>query len=161
MLSTFGKGSEAYDFKLKDSSGRVVNLSDFKGKIVFIDIWANPCTGCLKFKRDFENAVYPVFRIIGDFVVISINVDAQREKWLKGIPKYSNPGFVNLSTEKFAGHPLIDKYRIAAVPTLLLIDREGKIISATLPYAASSKALIKIIRESLAHKNDTNGLSEY
>ena len=40
------KGSPAIDFTLQDMSGTKVSLSDFRGKIVFINFWETWCPPC-------------------------------------------------------------------------------------------------------------------
>jgi peroxiredoxin len=44
--SVFGQKSLAPQFELKDLNGRIVRLSDYKGKVVLINFWATWCPPC-------------------------------------------------------------------------------------------------------------------
>lgn len=151
-LQVFGKGADVYPFSLSDSTGHLVTLESLRGKIVLVDIWGNPCTGCLLFKQAFERDVYPLFKDRDDFVVLSVNINYQRERWLDGLQQYSSPDYINVYTSGLgSGHPLLEYYELTGVPSFLLIDRLGKLISSTipLPHIRKKEQLIKLLRDSL------------
>lgn len=49
-------GQQAPNFALQDASGTVVKLSDFKGKVVFVNFWASWCPFCVDEMPDIQNA---------------------------------------------------------------------------------------------------------
>lgn len=125
---------KAFNFELPDDDGNIIRLSDFKGKVVLMDFWANGCSGCLSFKRKFEEFVYPTLKDNLDFVFVSINVDKRKETWLKALPVYSRKEFVNLSLyEQGSNHQVYKHYNIKGLPTLLLVNHQGILVSSTLP----------------------------
>lgn len=149
-LLTRGKGAIAFDFSLPDSTGRIYNLHDFKGKVVLVDIWSNPCGGCKKFKEYFEKEVYPLIKDNPEIKVISIALNQKKEEWLAGLDEYSHPDFVNLYTGGAGDkHPLLSYYNIMGIPYLLLIDREGRIFSSTIPFVGRGNDLLTLITKCL------------
>jgi|GEM_PF-3574490 len=150
QLNSLGKGAKAFDFSLPDSTGKIINLRDFRGKVVFIDIWANPCGGCIQFKKGFEKSVLPHIKDNKDIVIISINLNEEKNKWITGLTKYSNPNFINIYTSGQGwNHPLVNHYKIIGIPFLLLIDRNGNIYSSTIPYLGRDKELLNLFNEAL------------
>lgn len=142
------KGREAYNFSLPNSDGEIVRLSDFRGQVVLLDFWGYGCGGCLSFKQRFENEVYPYLKDQSDFVFVSINADRKKEVWLKALPTYSNPEFVNLGLYELGNaHPLVKHYNIKAWPFVVLVGRDGEIISATVPL--DSADLLQLIQKQL------------
>jgi hypothetical protein len=168
------KGADLFDMRLPaDSSGTMVNLSDFKGKVALLDCWAYNCTGCSKFAQLFHKKVYPLFASNPDFKVVSVMVDEGTEKAFRGymhrLRQEIDPGFEDISiytyrdyTNLFAGRK--DKrvrdfeshYNIVGYPFILLIGRNGKIFSSTTPFFTSEKdseqvdKMIKLISDALS-----------
>lgn len=142
------KGAVAYDFTLPaDSSLRKVSLSDFKGKVVLLDIWAYQCTGCYKFSNLFHEKVYPLFKNNPDFVVISAMVDMSNRKGYmqrlrsEGGYVYTSPDYINLygGREVPEGRRIEQAYNISAYPFIRLIDRQGRIFSVKVPTPIEEK----------------------
>src|SRR5438552_10276170 len=54
-------GQQAPDFSIKDQSGKVVKLSDYRGKAVFLNLWATWCEPCIKEMPSME-VMYQAFK---------------------------------------------------------------------------------------------------
>ncbi|WEK18401.1 MAG: TlpA disulfide reductase family protein [Candidatus Pedobacter colombiensis] len=123
-------GTEAYNFTLEDDLGKIVKLSDFRGKVVFIDFWFTGCGGCSYYFKNVLSKVENIFKNNPNIVFISISVDSNKEKWLRGLNSqlYTSPSVINLYTaNKEAEHPIIKQMNVIGYPHPLLIDRNGKI----------------------------------
>lgn len=137
-----GLGASAYDFDLAaDSSGKMVRLADFKGKVLLIDIWAYKCTGCYSFSAVFHEKIYPYFKDRSDFSVVSIMNDFGMDEYLerlrsKNVPFYTYPEYINLygGEGSKSGAEIKEHYMIDGYPFLVLIDRNGKIACGKIPY---------------------------
>jgi cytochrome oxidase Cu insertion factor (SCO1/SenC/PrrC family) len=150
-----GKGAAAYNFSLLDSSGRVVQLSDFKGKVVFIDFWYTGCGACSKFYKNALSVVEKTFEHNSDVVFLTVSIDQSREVWQRSVhngfyTSGNESNVINLYTNgESIGHPLIVHYKIAGYPFQLLIDKKGRIYKSS-ELQRPPGELIPIIKEALA-----------
>lgn len=131
-LALYSQGSIPFNFVLPDTSGRIVRLSDFIGKVVFIHVWSTGCTGCVIFEKHFVEEVYPSLKNEKDFIVITISEDKNRLTWLNSIKgeKYTNGNYINVYTDgEGINHPFIKYYDIQAIPFFLLIGKDGRLYS--------------------------------
>lgn len=125
----------AYPFELPDQYGKIRRLSDFKGKLIVMDFWFTGCGACsqlaIQMKPIIESYVNNK-----DVVFISVSVDESKEIWLKSVEAetYSRKEDINLITDEQADkHPLLKHYNIQGYPTLLIISKEGRLITSTPP----------------------------
>ncbi|AZA54551.1 TlpA family protein disulfide reductase [Chryseobacterium sp. G0201] len=145
-------GSKAYNFALKDTKGNVVKLSDFKGKIVFIDFWYTGCSSCSKFYTAHLSKVEAHYKDDPNFVFLSISCDKDLSKWHKSINEglYTSKHTLNLYTNgQGSNHPILSEYGVYGYPSQVLIDRKGKIIQRANLYVPYEK-LVPIIDSALA-----------
>lgn len=134
-------GMPAPVFSLPDSSGNLVRLSDFKGKVVYIDFWGTWCYPCiqeipdaLELQKKYTNK--PVV-----FLYVALEYDDENIAEWKNFIAGKHPRSVNLLADiSFTGiHLVAEKqfhneeikpYKLNFAPTHVLIDQSGNIISA-------------------------------
>jgi peroxiredoxin len=112
-------GTMAPAFCLVDLNGRMVTLSQLKGKVVFLDFWAIWCISCREELPELDR-LYMKFREEG-FTVIGISVDASQAgvaAFLKKVP-VTFPILIDQKGD------VAEAYRFSGLPAGFLIDRDG------------------------------------
>ncbi|WP_188134047.1 TlpA disulfide reductase family protein [Chitinophaga sp. CF418] len=120
-------GKPAYDFTLEDTQGKLVKLSDFKNKVVFLDFWFTGCFGCNSYYENTLSKIEEHYKGSQDIVIISVCIDKDKKNWLTSVAqnRYASPDGINLYTQgKGSSHELIQHYNIMGYPTLIIIDKE-------------------------------------
>ncbi|WP_433903266.1 TlpA family protein disulfide reductase [Sphingobacterium puteale] len=123
-------GTKLNNFSFLDTADQNVSISDFKGKVTVIDIWSNGCGGCHILYRDVISKLKNKFPK-SEVAFVSIGIDKKKSRWLDGIDGglYTSKDAINLTTGKLGfDHPLFTENVIAATPTVILLDKEGKIV---------------------------------
>lgn len=114
--------SQAPDFTVKDLKGREISLSNYSGKVVFLNFWATWCGPCKAEIPDFIEA-YKQNKDKG-MEIIGISVDRISPKSvLKFAEKYKINYPVVMSTDEIQKDYEPGPY----IPTTIIIDQEGKI----------------------------------
>lgn len=124
-------GTKAPEFTLRTYDGRDIKLSQYRGSYVVLDFWASWCPDC---RRDIPamKALYEQFRDYGvQFVGISFDTD--REAWAKTYWNRYQMNWTQVSElKKFRKNTFIDKlYKIDWIPSMYLIDPNGKVVMGT------------------------------
>lgn len=122
-------GKPALDFSVKNTQGKEVKLSDFKGKYVFVDFWASWCGPC-RSEMPHVLKAYSAHKNNG-FTVMAVSLDKQnkREEWIKAIEDDGTSAFSQ--TIDPTGE-IARLYDIRSIPQNYLISPEGKIIAKDL-----------------------------
>lgn len=121
--STLSEGSLSPDWKAVTIAGDSIQLSDLRGKVVFLDFWYQSCKPCVDAIPEVE-ALYQKYKTNKDVVFFGVN---PYDKNLEDLSIFIK--------KKEMNYPIIwqastvsQLYEIHAYPTLMLIDKEGKII---------------------------------
>lgn len=120
-------GALAPDFTLPDVDGKTLRLSTFRGKVVFLDFWASWCPAC-QFEMPTMEVVYQQFKDRG-FVILAVSIEQGSQTMVKRAAlafreQYGPLTFPLLLDPK---QNVMDRYRVAFIPTHFYIDRKGRI----------------------------------
>lgn len=116
------EGDRAPAFAAPSLDGKgTVELSRYRGKVVYLDFWASWCAPCLVAIPEIERmrSEFPA----DQFQVIAVNLDQKEKKALRFLAK--NPvGYPSASDPEGS---LPERYGVDTMPTSYLIDRDGVI----------------------------------
>ncbi|WP_316828960.1 TlpA disulfide reductase family protein [Pedobacter miscanthi] len=134
--SKVSKNAIAPAFSIPDAAGKLVNLNDFKGKVVAIDVWATWCIPCMHSLPYFLK-LRDKYKDNQDVVFMSISTDnaKSKEKWLAFLKSKGMNG-IDLHAGDETATPFEKAYNITGIPRYILIDKQGKIIEDHAPQAS-------------------------
>ncbi|WP_105210286.1 TlpA family protein disulfide reductase [Streptococcus suis] len=120
------------DFSLKDKDGNDVNLADYKGKKIYINVWATWCGPCQREIPELEE-VYQEYKDKEDFVFLSITSPEDAEFENTNPADVSKAEILEKASELGATYPVLfdtkdqamTQFGIAAFPTHILINSDG------------------------------------
>lgn len=114
----------APEFKAQDYTGKMVSLSDYRGKVVLVNFWASWCGTCAAEKPSLEALQRDLAG--EDFVVLSVASDDEWEPIRKKLPGGS-PLTILLDRTGDEGNigPIARAYGVKAVPESFVVDKNG------------------------------------
>lgn len=137
-------GKTAPDFTMKNTDGKEVSLSDFRGKYVLLDFWASWCAPC----RAENPNVVKAFNKYNDqgFTVLGVSLDRNRDNWLKAIEEDSLT-WSHVSDLEGWNNRVSDKYGVMSIPQNYLLDEDGVIVAKNLRGEALQEKLAEVFKE--------------
>ena len=148
------KVTSAFDFTLTDQYGNKHTLSDYKGKVVFLNFWATWCPPCNKELPDMED-LYNEYNLNQDEVVLlgianpssqeyPNNQDVGKEEIISFLEdkEYTFPTLFDETGE------VLQNYNISAFPTTFVIDKEGNIVGYV-PGMITKNIMINVIKQAI------------
>ena len=124
--STLVVGNPAPDFKLENINGGQSSLSDFKGKVVYLDIWATWCRPCLEEMKKGKK-LKEAFKGNKNVVFLYVSIDKDVDKWKSYVKANAVEG-VHLISREGAEENFLERYNAPYIPRFVLIDKEGNVV---------------------------------
>lgn len=121
-------GSIAPGFTLKSNSGKNLKLGEYRGQVVMVNFWATWCGPCRQ-EMPHLNRLHERYRKTG-FVLLGVNIDDQPGVAREMVKNLGIVFPVLFDTDKRVSR----LYDVSAMPSSLLIDRDGRIRYIHLGY---------------------------
>ena len=147
------KATQAFDFTAMDKDGKTVKLSDFKGKKVYINMWASWCGPCMREIPELEK-VYQKYKDNKDIVFLSMTSPNDAEFKNQSPQDKSKDIILKKAKELGATYPVlfdvndrfIINYAIRSFPTHILINSDGT-FDTSIAGAVTEESLTKEIEK--------------
>ncbi len=125
-------GRPSPDFKGEDINGKQMSLRDFRGKYVYIDMWATWCGPCQK-ELPFLKKLEEKYRG-RNITFVGLSIDADKAKWEARVKSGELCG-----TQLYIGRgtKFQTDYRISGIPRFILLDPNGRIVNPDMTRPSS------------------------
>ena len=141
-LNRYNSGSPAPNFSLTDRDGKMVSLSDFKGKVVYLDFWATWCGACMNKLTKMRAIEAQMMQQDNNIVFLHISLDRDQTTWKNTV---AENGFGGIHL--YAGQAsLIQKqYEAISLPEYYIVYRDGNFAKKPKSYD------VEDLRQALIH----------
>lgn len=109
-------------FTLPNLDGKMVSLSEFKGKWVILDFWGSWCRWCVKGFPELKELTQKY----GDkLAIIGIDCRDSQERWREAVAKYELTWTNLYNNCEGESNPLLESYAVQGFPTKVIVDPQG------------------------------------
>lgn len=135
------------DAAFQDGEGKALKLSDWRGRVILVNLWATWCAPCRKEMPDLAELQKELGS--ADFEVVAISVDRKGVEASAGFLKETGADLLKLYVEPSG--TILGTLQAAGLPVTILIDRSGNEIGRLLgPADWASPDAVALIKAALA-----------
>jgi thiol-disulfide isomerase/thioredoxin len=116
-----GKESFDYNFSIKTLDGKKVDFNEFKGKPLFLNLWATWCGPCRAEMPSIQKLYNKIDKDSVSFVILSIDAEDDLQK----VDKYV--ASKEFSFPVFIAEDLPPQLQVKVIPTTFVIDKNGDV----------------------------------
>lgn len=124
---------------LKDTLGNTVDFAKFRGKYVYIDVWASWCVPCIKevphlqkMERELKNK---------NVVFLSVSIDAKESAWKQKMTQLGLHG----NQLHNPGNTLCESLNVKGIPFFVIYDPQGKLYMHGAPRSSQGRGVVELL----------------
>ncbi len=130
------------------ADGHEFDWESYRGNFVLIDFWASWCGPC---REEIPNVMKNLEKYSETgFQVVGINIDQDRSAFDTYMQEAQLP-WQNIMPDENGNSEMATYYAVSGIPTVILVDREGKVVSLN----ARGAELGRLLETHLANDKDT------
>jgi len=127
--------------------GTPFNQKSLEGQVVLVDFWATWCGPCI---AELPNVLeqYKKYHARG-FEVVGISLDEDKQALVDFVTERKIPWPILFEQAEGSGwnHPMATRYGISGIPTVILVGRDGRVVSLDVRGEKLGEALDKLFAE--------------
>lgn len=139
-----------YQFTIKDLEGNKFSFDQYKGKVIFLNIWATWCGPCRAEMPSIQKLYNKMDKEKVTFIMLSIDKDADRAKVVDYVKKKE----FTFRTYQPSGY-LPELLRVPLIPTTFIISKEGKIVKKAVGTTNFDKPKFQKFLEELSQQHSS------
>ncbi len=117
-LTVYGRAD--YDWTIRALEGEPITLDAFRGRVLFINLWASWCTPCVRELGTIERLKERLADTDVEFLIVAAEGERPVRKFLRRY-SYDLPFYLEVD-------PIPNAFGLRGLPTSWLVDREGRIL---------------------------------
>jgi thiol-disulfide isomerase/thioredoxin len=137
-------GKPAPAFSLVSNSGKSYQLADFKGKVIYIDLWASWCGPCRAEMPNFKQ-LYSKYKDNDQIAFMGIAVFDGEKEWRKALEE-EKPDWLQLYDKEGI---VASSYVANAIPKYILIDKKGNVVNFDAPGPGNETEIQNLIEQEI------------
>ena len=134
-----GPGKPAPNFFGITPDGKQLALSDLRGKMVYVDIWATWCGPCVGAFPDSKK-VQAAFKGNDRIAFLYVSVDRDTLAWKKMVVGGKVPAGLHMLSGTDKPESVWNLYHVWGIPRYLLIDERGRMVAAHAAHPSTGNA---------------------
>jgi thiol-disulfide isomerase/thioredoxin len=127
----------------RDSADHNYLISELKGKVVFVNIWASWCAPCRQETPILKN-LYQSHRA-DNFEIVSISLDSSRNEWLEAVKKDGQSWIQLCDLINWQDNKLLKKFGIDRIPYNFLLNKNGIVVNKDIPAGKIENAILDVL----------------